>query len=624
MGRRRGGTPRRHGAGAGVRCRFAPSPGARGRGRRQPAIREDGCRDGTAPCSTAAGRPSLGVVARQPRCVAAAPAPETYSPTRVRRAAAGTRRADAGRRPGAAADAASGRGSRAAATAPSARRYGRGGGAPRPSPGQTSAAANGTPPLAPDERRFDTGQVDAARNRVILVANVALQRPEIDEPVVERPARTVRRCCRQIDLQQRTVRGVKGLEADVASPADLDQARAASRRMLVAAKGRRRERPRHRVRRGGRAGRRRDRDRLVDAVVDEQLLRLEPDEPNPASARTASAASAAATRNERVRGRVATADSPIAHCGVTGVPSPGIRLRQTCSATASLYAGQLERAEVALERAAHLGTARCSSTRWLPSLSSSASHDLVGVQPSMSRSVIDEPLRRRERARSLRGSRRGSRGPAGAPPGSPSGGGDAQWPGTRLVGGQEAIGVDRRARPSPGSPSERTARQRPSRAPRVRRDVRGDAEDPRLQRRAALEPVEALETPSHVSCTTSSATARLETYVIAARAAARSDPAHSAANASSSPARSAATRPRRPGRGAAWLAALIAHTGSSPRSASASSSASRRAPSAHPRMTVRPRPRSQRHPVQSAPSRSLSRPRMTIVHWRSSAGHRDP
>ena len=53
-------------------------------------------------------------------------------------------------------------------------------------------------PLAPDDDAAIRGQVDTARNRVILVADVALRRPEIDEPVVERPARTVRRCCQQI------------------------------------------------------------------------------------------------------------------------------------------------------------------------------------------------------------------------------------------------------------------------------------------------------------------------------------------------------------------------------------------------------------------------------------------
>src|SRR5215217_4248003 len=44
------------------------------------------------------------------------------------------------------------------------------------------------------------------------------------------------------------------------------------------------------------------------------------------------------------------------------------------------------------------------------------------------------------------------------------------------------------------------------------RDVGDDSHDPRLQRRPPLEPIEALQNPTHASCTTSSALARVRTY----------------------------------------------------------------------------------------------------------------
>ena len=188
-----------------------------------------------------------------------------------------------------------------------------------------------------------------------------------------------RRCCRQIDLQQRTVRGVKGLEADVASPADLDQARAASRRMLVAAKRRRRERPHRRVRRGGRAGR-----RCRDGTGTASSMRSSMNSfcgwnQTSGTRRAPGPRAPPAPRRRETNGCAVgwprrQSDRPLAALPPSGCAKRAPRQRRSYAGSSSGLRWR-SRAPRTFERA------RCSSTRWLPSLSSSASQTSSAASP---------------------------------------------------------------------------------------------------------------------------------------------------------------------------------------------------------------------------------------------------
>jgi hypothetical protein len=74
--------------------------------------------------------------------------------------------------------------------------------------------------LAPDDDAAVGGEVDRARDRVVLGADVALETAEVDEAVVERAGRTAGPRRGQVDLQQRPVGRAEVLEADVAAAAD--------------------------------------------------------------------------------------------------------------------------------------------------------------------------------------------------------------------------------------------------------------------------------------------------------------------------------------------------------------------------------------------------------------------
>ena len=93
---------------------------------------------------------------------------------------------------------------------------------------------------------------------------------------------------------------------------------------------------------------------------------------------------------------------------------------------------------------------------------------------------------------------------------SQRGSGAAQWSGLRGRRGLEAVGVDGVESPSGLGVGERRERHRAPLAHAARlRAVDEDPEDPGLQRGAALEAIQALQHRSHVSWTTSSATAPL-------------------------------------------------------------------------------------------------------------------
>ena len=117
--------------------------------------------------------------------------------------------------------------------------------------------------VAPDDEAAVAGEVDLGRDLVVLVAEVALQPPEVDVVVVEGFLGSVDGVGRQVDVHVRPLVGVEVLDAGVAAPVGVPQQDQRSGRAVVEGD----EHGRHRCRRhggrrhGGRwhGGRRRDR-----------------------------------------------------------------------------------------------------------------------------------------------------------------------------------------------------------------------------------------------------------------------------------------------------------------------------------------------------------------------------
>ena len=148
--------------------------------------------------------------------------------------------------------------------------------------------------------------------------------------------------------------------------------------------------------------------------------------------------------------------------------------------------------QIGLEQRAHRDRARCSNTRWLTSVRSSRSSTSWADKPSTSRRVIT--LRCESGRRSIASSSLARVSPAS----STSSGRSLQVCEPRppvsgpvgVVGRQEAIGVDRR----PVVGRQRRKRRRPALAlGACDRAVGEDPKHPGLERRAPLEPVEALQ-----------------------------------------------------------------------------------------------------------------------------------
>ncbi len=144
---------------------------------------------------------------------------------------------------------------------------------------------------APDHHAAVAVQRHAGRDHVVLAAPVGPEAAKADEVVVEAVAWSVGRYRRQVDEQIGPIAGAQLLKAQKAPPvSQLQGHRPAGGGVAERAEGARREDRWLSVRRSGarltrarvrgsRGWRRRHWQRLVDPLVDQQLLRLEPGDP---------------------------------------------------------------------------------------------------------------------------------------------------------------------------------------------------------------------------------------------------------------------------------------------------------------------------------------------------------